>query len=87
MELVLPTTGEKAFIQVKSKTNQNEFDEKYLDVFQTMSQFGRMFYVFHTSGKTRINCAEDNVTIIDAERLAEMILDAGLVSWLIRKVS
>lgn len=87
MELVLPTTGEKAFIQVKSKTSQHEFDEEYFDAFQKMMQFGRLFYIFHTSVETSIECAENNVTIIDAKRLAQMILDAGLVSWLIEKVS
>lgn len=86
MELVLPTTGEKAFIQVKSKTSQREFDEEYLEPFQEMSQFGRMFFVFHTSGDNGIKCPDANVSIIGAEQFAEMVLDAGLISWLINKV-
>ena len=87
MRLILPTTGEKAFVQVKSKTDQNEFNAEYLEVFREMSQFGRMFYVLHTCGENELTCEECNVTIIDATRPANMVLDAGLVSWLIRKVS
>ncbi|HAX92232.1 MAG TPA: hypothetical protein DCY07_08550 [Rhodospirillaceae bacterium] len=85
MELVLPTTGEKAFIQVKTETNQTEFDDEYLDTFQEMSQFGRMFFVYHTAKKSVIKCDEEKVTIIDAEQLAKMVLDAGLISWLVEK--
>lgn len=90
MEIVLPTTGQRAFIQVKSKTDQNEFNE-YLEAFQQMSQtgrMGRMFYVFHSYKESGgITCEDNNVTIIDSKPLAEMVLEAGLVAWLIEKVS
>ena len=44
----------------------------------------RMFYVFH-SGTAETN--DPRVTVIGPEQLADLVMDAGLVGWLIRKVS
>ncbi|MEX0828557.1 MAG: hypothetical protein WD005_06380 [Haliea sp.] len=84
MVLVLPTTGERAFIQVKSTARQTEFDNEYREAFTNMAQFGRMFYVYHTG---EIACTDPGVTTIGPDRFAEMVLDAGLSSWLIQRVS
>jgi hypothetical protein len=43
-----------------------------------------MFYVFH-SGEAQTD--DERVTVIGPKKLAELIVDAGLVNWLIRKVS
>jgi nucleoside-diphosphate-sugar epimerase len=40
-----------------------------------------MFYVFH-SGNAATD--DDRVTIIGPEKLAELVMDAGLITWLIR---
>ena len=42
--------------------------------------------VFH-SGEAETNGEDDKVTVIGPDKLAELVLDAGLVNWLIRKVS
>jgi hypothetical protein len=42
-----------------------------------------MFYVFH-SGVAATD--DERVTIIGPEKLAETVVEAGLVNWLIRKV-
>ena len=44
----------------------------------------RMFYVFH-SGEAVTE--DERVTVIGPEQLAELVMEAGLVRWLIRKVS
>ena len=82
IELVLPTTGETAFVQVKSQTNQAQFDD-YMERFDERSD-GRMFYVYHTS-KTALICADDGVVLVDPNRLAEMVMDTGLFDWLLKK--
>lgn len=82
IELELPTTGERAFVQVKSATGQNEF-EAYAAKRQE-NQFDRMFYVFHTGS---VESLDDRVSVIDAEALARMVLDAGLTDWVIGKSS
>lgn len=83
LDLTLPSTGERAFVQVKSKTTSAELKE-YVGQLEELGPYDRMFYVFH-SGEAET--ADDRVTIIGPGRLAELVLDAGLVNWLIRKVS
>ena len=46
IELILPTTGETAFVQVKSQTDQVQLDN-YIERFNERDD-ARMFYVYHT---------------------------------------
>ena len=82
IELVLPTTGEAAFVQVKSKTNQVQLDD-YIERFAERDD-ARMFYVYHTS-QTTLTCADDRVILVGPDRLAEMVMDTGLFDWLLKK--
>ena len=82
LDLLLPSTGERAFVQVKSKTTSAELTD-YVAKMED-GPHDRMFYVFH-SGKAETD--DGRVTVIGPKRLAELVVDAGLVSWLIRKVS
>jgi hypothetical protein len=83
MELELPTTRERAFVQVKSRASQREFDEEYAEAFHAMKQVERMFYVYHTG---TITSADPAITLIGPQELSHMVLDAGLASWLLRRV-
>ena len=82
LDLVLPSTGERAFVQVKSKTTSQELAE-YVATLED-SPFDRMFYVFHSGEATT---DDERVSVIGPESLADLVMDAGLVDWLIRKVS
>jgi len=47
--------------------------------------YQRMFFVYHTG---RLSKPEsDRVVVIGPDRLATLVLDAGLVGWLIDRVS
>jgi hypothetical protein len=83
LDLTLPSTGERAFVQVKSKTTSSELDE-YVGKLDEFGPYDRMFYVYH-SGAAETD--DDRVTVVGPEKLAELVLDAGLTNWLIRKVS
>jgi len=83
LDLMLPSTGERAFVQVKSRTTSKELVE-YISRLEEHGPYDRMFYVYH-SGTAETD--DERVTILGPEKLAEMVLEAGLVSWLIRKVS
>jgi hypothetical protein len=83
LDLVLPSTGERAFVQVKCKTNSNELAE-YVSQLEEHGPHDTMFYVFH-SGEAETD--DERVRVIGPEKLADMVVDAGLVSWLIRKAS
>jgi hypothetical protein len=83
LDLILPSTDERAFVQVKSKTTSAELAD-YVRRLDDLGPYDRMFYVFH-SGKATTD--DERVTVVGPEKLAELVLDAGLVNWLIRKVS
>lgn len=83
LDLTLPSTGERAFVQVKSKTTSGELAE-YVAKLDELGPYDKMFYVYH-SGEAHTD--DDRVIVINPEKLAELVLDAGLANWLIRKVS
>jgi hypothetical protein len=83
LDLALPSTGERAFVQVKSRTDDGQLAD-YIQRLDELGPYDRMFYVYH-SGKAATD--DDRVTMIGPEKLAALVIDAGLVNWLIQKVS
>jgi len=81
----LPSTGEKAFVQVKSQTTQNEFNNYIAKFLERADLYNRMFFVYHTGQISNPN--DSRVTLIGPEELAKMVIDAGLAGWLIEKAS
>jgi len=82
MEVLLPSTGERAFIQVKSATNQRQFDQ-YRSSFDELN-YDKMFYIFHTGSA---QCQDKRIVLIDGAKLARMVLNAGLLYWLTEKAA
>ncbi|SIT49264.1 conserved hypothetical protein [Paraburkholderia piptadeniae] len=85
LELELPTTGEKAFVQVKSDATVASLSE-YVEQFGSSAAYARMFFVWHT-GALPEHTAIEGVTLLGPTRLAQLILDSGLSRWLREKVS
>ncbi len=83
LELEMPITGERAFVQVKSRTTQAQMDD-YVARFQGRPD-ARMFYVYHTA-KSELTCDVEGVVAVGPGRLSEMVLEAGLLDWLIDRV-
>lgn len=83
LDLMLPSTGERAFVQIKSRTTSAQLAD-YVERLDELGPYDRMFYVFHT-GEARTQ--DERVTVVGPEQLSELVMDAGLASWLIRKVS
>jgi hypothetical protein len=83
IELELPSTGEHAFVQVKSSTSPQQLQD-YLERMDGRPEV-RMFFVYHTA-PTLLATEDPKVTIVDPERLSELVLDAGLFTWLVQKV-
>lgn len=84
LELVLPTTGERAFVQVKSQANSASLKE-YAQRFHQSEAYDRMFFVWHSGQPS--GSESEAISLVGPERLAQMVLDAGLSSWLREKVS
>lgn len=81
IDLILPSTNERAFVQVKSKTTSAELAEYVAKIKD--GRYDRMFYIFifHSS---KAATDDPRVIVLGPEQLADMVMDAGLVSWLIR---
>ncbi|MGO9238435.1 MAG: hypothetical protein ACLP4V_31710 [Methylocella sp.] len=47
IELMLPSTGERAFVQIKSAATKQDLSE-YLDRLKDSQAYGRMFFVWHS---------------------------------------
>jgi hypothetical protein len=83
LDLLLPSTGEKAFVQVKSKSTVAEL-ARYVARLDELAEYDWMFYAFHTGA---IKTDDDRVILLGPEKLAEQVVEAGLINWLIRKVA
>lgn len=70
-------------MQIKCKTTSAELAE-YVAKIDELGPYARMFYVYH-SGEAKAD--DDRVIVVGPEKLAELVMDAGLTSWLIRKAS
>lgn len=81
LDLELPTTEERAFVQVKARSAQKDLNH-YIDLLGQES-FSRMFYVFHTG---TLSTDSPQVSLIGPQRLARMTMEAGLADWVLRKV-
>jgi hypothetical protein len=85
LELVLPTTSEKAFVQVKSRAGVADVRE-YVQKFEDAPIYERMFFVWHTGDIPQTE-ATSGVTLVGPHKLAGMVIDSGLSSWLRDKVA
>jgi hypothetical protein len=83
LDLLLPSTGQRAFVQVKSETTSAELAE-YVAKLDDLDQYELMFYVYHSGDPV----TEDRrVRIIGPDKLPELVIDAGLVNWIVGKVA
>lgn len=84
LDIVLPSTGERAFVQVKSKTSSAELADYVGRIGD--GPYSRMFFVFHSGDPTLVE-PDPRVTLIGPEQLSDLVMEAGLAGWLVRKVS
>ncbi len=87
IELILPVTGERAFVQIKSSTQKQDlaiYQERLLE----SALYARMFFVWHSGDISQIpESGLKNVELIGPDRFSRLVFDAGLTSWLREKVS
>ena len=84
LDITLPSTGERAFVQVKSHTNSAELADYIRRFDELRGSHSRMFFVHHTGTAVTDDA---RISVIGPDQIAELVMDAGLVTWLIRKVS
>jgi hypothetical protein len=75
-------------VQVKSSTNAAELTG-YYEKFKEYTQYDEMYFVFHTyDGNPNDRAiASERLHVWDISRVADLVIHAGLVDWLIAKRS
>ncbi len=88
VDLILeqPTTGEKAFIQVKSKAGQSVLDD-YIDRFRRSGTYDRLFFVCHSPRGPLSTEGDARLHVWAGDRLAEAAVRAGLFDWLTERTA
>ena len=88
-DLVLeePITNDRYGVQIKSAATSGDF-KKYAERF-TSGEFKKLYFVVHSTDDEKLS--EDskdykNVELIFVDDLAKMIVDGGLVDWLMEKI-
>ncbi|MDI6886291.1 MAG: hypothetical protein QMD22_08140, partial [archaeon] len=85
LDLRSPVTGERVMVQIKAASDKEEF-EYYCQEFSRMKDFVAFFYVVHTPKKSLAYAkAPARTQLVFAEQLAKLVIDGGLVGWLIEK--
>ncbi len=80
-----PITGDTYLVQVKSRATQAEFSEYCLNF--PKRGYRKLYFVVHTVFGTLAPPDDlDNIELVLPHRLAEMVVDHGLLRWLMRKV-
>ncbi|OCW57418.1 restriction endonuclease [Hoeflea olei] len=85
LELILPSTAERAFVQVKSQATSAALND-YVARLAEADAYDRMFFVWHT-GYIAEESSPGGLILLGPQKLSRMVLDAGLSSWLREKVS
>jgi len=76
-----PLTGERAWVQIKTKTNQAELDG-YLDRFRRDGSYDRFFFACHNPAGSLAIEAEPHLHLWTGETLAAIAIEVGLFGWL-----
>lgn len=87
MELEDPITGDLYQVQVKSKAGLSDL-KKYAKEFKT-GKYRKFYFVVHSPDArlSQYNLPEEsNVEILFPRRIAEMVVDLGLLNWLMKKI-
>jgi hypothetical protein len=88
LDMLAPVTGRRAYVQVKSKADIATL-QTTIEEFEEMEGFDDLFFVVHTADRG-IHCFQSDdprIHIMDLDRLADLVINAGLVQWLINKRS
>ena len=75
-------------VQVKSTTNMSQIEKYCKD--EQLEQYEKLFFVFHTPERAEVLGGDDKpdkLEIVDGCRLANLVIDTGLVHWLKDKTS
>ena len=77
-------TGERAFVQVKSRASATVL-ANYVERFERAGEYDRLFFVCHSETDRLGSNGRDHLHVWTGGRLAELSVRAGLFDWLMEK--
>ena len=80
-----PVTGETAWVQIKSRTSQAEFED-YLGRFQREASCDLFFFIYHSARRPIVGLTTAKAFLWSADQIASAAIDAGLVRWLANRL-
>ena len=87
LDLLMPLTEERAFVQIKSSTFQSQY-MTYENKFYEHDEYDRLFYVYHTcDNEIKASREEKKIHIMGIEEVAKLIVELGLITILMKKVA
>lgn len=87
LEMLLPVTGRRAFVQVKSSSTLQELKD-YTEQYNAMDQYEEMLFIVHTAAPSlREYAKEQEISFMGLEEVASLAVDSGLTQWLIQKAT
>lgn len=87
LDLMMPVNGRRAFVQVKSYSTQSVFEE-YVSTFSDNDLYDEMYFVVHSlKSGLQIPQGERRVTVIDDTSLARLVINSGMIEWVIEKAT
>jgi hypothetical protein len=86
LELEEPITGDRYQVQVKAKADLADYQECAAEF--SSEAFRRLYFVVHSPSAPLASLSEKGkeVELVLPERLAEMVVEGGLVGWVLGKV-
>jgi hypothetical protein len=79
-----PTTGETAWVQIKTGSSQSELDD-YVARFMADGSCHRFFYICHGGEGLEFKTEEPGMHLWRAEDVAAQAIEAGLLDWLMQR--
>jgi hypothetical protein len=87
LDIIAPVTGEQAVVQIKARSNSKEV-RGYINEFRRLKTHKRLFFVAHSFDGPMLQLKlPDSIKVIGPAELAGLVVNAGLVDWLIKKNS
>ena len=88
VDLVLeqPSTGETAFVQVKSKAGPSVLQD-YIDRFRRSGDYEHFFFVCHSPKGALSTEGDSRLHVWAGDRLADAAVKAGLFDWLVDRAA
>lgn len=86
LDIYLPAANKRAFVQIKSNTNKKQILE-YIEKYQRYENYKEFYFIYHTCNDDVSDIPNDEIYLIDGVRMANLVIQAGLIGWLINKCS